>query len=70
MLTVNAIDTGIFYEFTVTDGTKENTFIYNFAKTPPDSVENQVYLQNCKNESLALAQWEIDQKIPPKELTI
>lgn len=70
MLTVKAYDTGIFYEFTVTDGTEENTFVYDYVKQPPDGATTDEYLQNCKNESIALAQWEMDQKAPPQELNI
>jgi hypothetical protein len=70
MLTVTAVDTGISYLFTVTDGTEENTYQYEFSKQVPEGLTKNQYLQNCKNESLALAQYEIDKKQPPEELEI
>jgi hypothetical protein len=70
MLTVKAVSLPNCFEFTVTDGTEENTYTYDYVKTPPEGVTTADYLQNCKNESLALAQWEIDQKAPPEELVI
>jgi hypothetical protein len=46
MLTVQAYDRGLFYLFIVTDGTKENTYNYEFLKQPPEGVELSDYLQN------------------------
>jgi hypothetical protein len=70
MLTVKAYSLETCYRFVVTDGTEENTYTYDFVKQPPEGVTTSEYLQNCKSESLALAQWEIDQKAPPEELVI
>jgi hypothetical protein len=70
MLTVKVYSLEQVYRFIVTDGTEENTYTYDYTKQPPEGQTTQEYLQNCKNESLALAQWEIDQKAPPEELTI
>jgi hypothetical protein len=70
MLTVKAYSLETCYRFVVTDGTEENTYTYDYVKTPPDGITTQDYLTTCKNESLALAQWEIDQKAPSEELII
>jgi hypothetical protein len=70
MLTVKAYSLPTCYEFVVTDGTPENTYTYDYTKDVPDGQTAQEYLTNCKNESLALAQAEIDAKQPPEELII
>jgi hypothetical protein len=70
MLTVKAYSKENCYEFVVTDGTEENTYTYDYSKYPPEGVSTSDYLQSCKSESLALAQWEFDQKAPPEELVI
>jgi hypothetical protein len=70
MLTVKAFELDTSYRFEVTDGTEENTYVYEFGKQLPEGQTKTEYLANCKRESLALAQYEIDKKAPPKELEI
>lgn len=70
MLTTTAVETGSEYIFTVTDGTAENTFVYEWGKQPPEGQTKSEYLQSCKREALLLAQDAINRKEPPTELII
>jgi hypothetical protein len=70
MLTISAVESTVAYIFTVTDGTDENTFIYEWGKEPSEGVELADYLQSCKREALLLAEHEIAKKQPPTELVI
>jgi hypothetical protein len=69
-LTISAVETSLTYDFTVTDGTEENTFVYSWGKEPNEGQTVTDYLQQCKGEALLLAQHEIDQKAEPTEITI
>jgi hypothetical protein len=69
-LKVTAVETVLTYDFTVTDGTEENTFVYSWGKEPNEGQTVTDYLQQCKKETLLLAQHEIDQKAKPTEITI
>lgn len=70
MLTVTAKETSIAYIFTVTDGTEENTFIYEWGKQPPAAQTKTQYLQSCKREAQLLAEDEIARKATPTEVVI
>jgi hypothetical protein len=69
-LTISAVETPQTYDFTVTDGTKENTFIYSWGKEPNEGQTVTEYIQQCKNEALLLAQHEIDKKAKPTAISI
>jgi hypothetical protein len=69
-LTITAVESSLSYDFTVTDGTEENTFVYSWGKELNEGQTIEEYLQQCKNEALLLAQHEIDQKAEPTAITI
>lgn len=69
-LTVTAVESPLTYDFTVTDGTPENTFVYSWGKESNEGQTVTEYLQQCKGEALLLAQHEIDQKAEPTAITI
>jgi hypothetical protein len=69
-LIISAVESPLSYDFTVTDGTEENTFFYSWGKEPSEGQTVTDYLQQCKSEALLLAEHEIKQKQPPTELTI
>jgi hypothetical protein len=70
MLTVTAVETALSYILTVTDGTKEQTYQYEWGKEPPEGQTLTEYLQSCKREAELLARWEIDQKAAPTPIQI
>lgn len=70
MLTATAKETSAAYVFTVTDGTEENTYIYEWSKQLLDGQTKTTYLQSCKREAQLLAEDEIARKAPPTELVI
>lgn len=70
MLNTKMFEESKSYLLSVTDGTEENTFEYRWGKTPPEGQELKTYLQNCKREAELLAQYEIDKKVPPKEIVL
>jgi len=67
-LEVKAFENEASYQFTVTNG--EFVFVYDYIKEAPEGISKLQYLQNCKNESVALAQCELDKLKPPEELEI
>jgi hypothetical protein len=69
-LTISAVETALTYDFTVTDGTEDNTFVYSWGKEPNEGQTVEEYLQQCKSEALLLAQHEIDQRAKPKAISI
>jgi hypothetical protein len=70
MLTITAVESALSYDFTVTDGTPENTFVYSWGREPNEEQTVTDYLQQCKSEALLLAEHEIAQKQPPTEISI
>ncbi|MCM3154999.1 hypothetical protein M3611_23595 [Priestia megaterium] len=63
------------YQFICTQD--EYEFKYDFVKEPPEGVTLKQYLQDCKSNSIGLAEWEIAQRTtaqqeqePPKEIEI
>jgi hypothetical protein len=69
-LTFSAVETALTYDLTVTNGTKENTFIYSWGKEPNEGQTVTEYLQQCKDEALLLAEHEIAQKAEPTPISI
>lgn len=70
MLITTAVETASAYVFTVSDGTDENTFVYEWGKEPPEGQTKTEYLKACKREAELLAADEIARKAPPTELDI
>ncbi|WP_455920090.1 hypothetical protein [Priestia megaterium] len=65
---IKAFENEASYQFIVTNGGFE--FVYNYIKEVPVGISKIQYLQSCKNESIALAQYELDKLKPPEELEI
>lgn len=56
------------YKFVCTKD--EYEFVYEYIKEPPEGVELSQYLQDCKENSIGLAEWELSKLEPPKELEV
>jgi hypothetical protein len=67
-LEVKAFENEASYQFIVTN--EEFVFVYDYIKEVPQGISKMQYLQNCRNESIALAQYELDKLKPPEELEI
>jgi sugar/nucleoside kinase (ribokinase family) len=70
MITVTAIETATAYIFTTTDGSVENTFVYEWGKEPPDGQTEEEYLQSCKREAELLAADAIGRLQPPTPIEL
>lgn len=70
MITVTAVETQTAFIFTATDGTEENTFVYEWNILVPAGQTKTEYLKACKREALLLAEDAIARKQPPTELVV
>ena len=68
MLTTKAYELETSYLFETTDG--KLSFQYSFVKSIPEGLTKTEYLQNCKREVEALAEFEIAKLTPPEEIQL